>query len=137
VNNVAPEAVEVLPKFDLSIHGEDALDISAAQLKAILATVARTTFPPEVLYKIVAPTAGSDKQLLAYNLCDGATPQAEIGKKARLDKGNLSRSITKWIEAGIVVRVGSEGLPPSRVPIDQAERQSRFGGKVDHGGRDI
>jgi hypothetical protein len=51
-------------------------------LKGVLATVARTAFAPEVLYKIVAPTAGSEKQLLAYNLCDGATPQAEIGKKA-------------------------------------------------------
>jgi hypothetical protein len=45
-------------------------------LKGVLATVARTAFAPEVLYKIVAPTAGSEKQLLAYNLCDGATPQA-------------------------------------------------------------
>jgi len=71
------------------------MDTNAALLKAILATVARTTFPPDVLYKFVAPTAGSHKQLLAYNLCDGETSQAEIGKRANLDKASLSRSITK------------------------------------------
>jgi len=93
------------------------MDVNAALLKAILATVARTAFPPDVLYKIVAPTAGSDKQLLAYNLCDGETPQAEIGKKARLDNGNLSRLITKWIEAGVLVRVGSERFPLHVYPL--------------------
>ena len=62
--------------------------------------------------QMVAPTAGSEKQLLAYNLCDGETPQAEIGKKAKLDHGNLSRLISKWIETGIVVRVGATTMLP-------------------------
>jgi hypothetical protein len=57
------------------------LDTTEALLKGILATVARTAFPPDALYKIVAPTAGSDKQVLAYNLCDGEAPQTAIGKK--------------------------------------------------------
>jgi DNA-binding MarR family transcriptional regulator len=100
----------------VNIHGA-CMDTNEALLKAILATVARTTFPPEVLYKIVAPTTGSNKQLIAYNLCDGETPQAEIGKKAKLDPGNLSRLITKWIEAGIVVRVGAERLPLHIYPL--------------------
>jgi hypothetical protein len=91
-------------------------------LKAILATIARITFPPDVLYKIVAPTAGSDKQLLAYNLCDGETSQTEIGKKAKLDQGSLSRSISKWIEAGIVVRVGSERLPLHVYPLTKPSK---------------
>jgi hypothetical protein len=92
------------------------LDTNEVLLKAILATVARTTFPPDVLYKLVAPT-GSDKQLAAYNLCDGETPQAEICKKAKLDQGNLSRSITRWVEAGIMVRVGDERLPLHLYPL--------------------
>ena len=95
------------------------MDSNAALLKAILATVARTTFPPDVLFKIVAPTAGSDKQLLAYNLCNGETSQAEIGKKATLDQGSLSRSIAKWIEAGVMVRVGSEQLPLHVYPLSK------------------
>jgi len=88
-----------------------------ALLRGILATVGRTAFPPETLQKIIAPTAGSDKQVLAYNLCDGQTPQTEIGKKANLDPGNLSRSIAKWIEAGVVVRIGPDEHPLHLYPL--------------------
>jgi DNA-binding MarR family transcriptional regulator len=94
-----------------------------ALLRAILATVGRTAFPPEALYKIVAPTTGSAKQVLAYNLCDGETPQAEIGKKAKLDGGNLSRTIAKWVEAGVVVRVGAEGHPLHLYPLPPKTRK--------------
>lgn len=94
-------------------------------LKGVLATVARTAFPPDVLYKIVAPTAGSEKQLLAYNLCDGTTPQAEIGKKAKLDAGNLSRSIAKWMEAGVVIRVGDDKFPLHVYPLTKATMAGR------------
>jgi DNA-binding MarR family transcriptional regulator len=93
------------------------LNTSDELLKAILATVARNAFPPAVVAKIVAPTSGSEKQLLAYNLCDGETSQAEICKKAKLDKGSFSRSVAKWIEAGVVVRIGSERLPLHVYPL--------------------
>jgi hypothetical protein len=96
-----------------------------ALLKGILATVGRTAFPPEALYKIVAPTAGSGKQILAYNLCDGETSQAEIGKTAKLDPGSLSRSITKWVEAGVVIRVGADGLPLHLYPLTKPSRKSK------------
>lgn len=92
------------------------MDTTDALLKGILATVARSAFPPEDLYKIVAPTTGRDKQVLAYNLCDGETPQNAIGKKAKLDSGNLSRSIARWIEAGVVIRVGAQ-LPLHLYPL--------------------
>jgi hypothetical protein len=93
------------------------MDSSESLLRAILATVARGAFPPGDIYKIVAPTLGSQKQLAAYNLCDGNTPQSEIAKKAKLDKGSLSRSIGRWIEAGIVVRVGEEQHPMHLYPL--------------------
>lgn len=67
--------------------------------------------------KIVAPAAGREKQLLAYNLCDGETPQAQICKKAKIDKGSFSRTVSKWIEAGVVVRVGSDRLPLHVYPL--------------------
>lgn len=86
-------------------------------LKAILSTVARTAFPPDVLAKIIAPTSGSEKQLVAYNLCDGKTPHAEITKKAKLDKGNFSRAVARWVEAGVVVRVGPDRLPLHVYPL--------------------
>jgi len=96
---------------------EGKMNTSDALLKGILATVGRTAFPPEALYKIVAPTVGSTKQVLAYNLCDGETPQADIGKKVKLDSGNFSRTIAKWVEAGVVIRVGDEGHPLHLYPL--------------------
>jgi DNA-binding HxlR family transcriptional regulator len=100
------------------------MDTADSLLRAILATVARRTFPTADIYKIVAPVAGSDKQLAAYNLCDGETPQAEIGKRAKLDKGNLSRSISRWIEAGIVVRVGEDQYPMHVYPLTRSGLKS-------------
>lgn len=93
------------------------MDANGELLKAILATVARGTFPPTALAKIVAPRTGSEKQLMAYNMCDGETPQAEICKKTKLLKGNLSGSITRWVEAGVMIRVGPERLPLHVYPL--------------------
>ena len=93
------------------------MDTTDALLKGILSTVARTAFPPEVLHKIVAPTSASARQVLAYNLCDGETPQAEICKRTKIAKGNLSRSISRWIEAGVAIRVGADGHPLHLYPL--------------------
>lgn len=93
------------------------MDTNEALLRAILATTARQVFPAEELVKLIAPTSSGEKQLLAYNLCDGTTHQAEIVKKANLDKGNLSRSISRWIEIGIIIRVGKEQCPLHVYPL--------------------
>lgn len=76
-------------------------------LKAILATTARQVFPPDVLTKLVISKVGGAKQLAAFNLCNGSHTQAQIGKVTGIDKGNLSKSISRWIDLGIVVRLGS------------------------------
>lgn len=89
-------------------------------LKAILATVARGIFPAAALAKIVAPTASSERQLAAYNMCDGETPQAEICKKTKILKGNLSSLITRWVEAGVMVRIGPERLPLHVYPLSKS-----------------
>jgi len=101
------------------------MDASESLLRAILATVARQTFPPSEVFRIVSPNAGGSKQVLAYNLCDGRTPQSEIGKKAKLDKGSLSRTISRWVEAGIVVRLGAEQLPLHVYPLTKDSPQVR------------
>lgn len=93
------------------------MDSNESLLRAILATLARSTFPPSELLKIVATASGGKKQIDAYNLCDGHTPQADIGKKAQIDKGSLSRSISRWVEAGIVVRIGPNELPLHVYPL--------------------
>lgn len=86
-------------------------------LRAILATVARMAFPPDVLAKIVAPTVDSERQVAAYNMCDGRTPHADIIKNTKLDKGSFSRTVTRWVEAGVVVRVGPDRLPLHVYPL--------------------
>ena len=74
-------------------------------LRAILATVARQTFPPPEILKIMGANSG-EKQFRAYNMCDGTRTQTEIAKELGLDSGNFSKSLGRWVEAGIVIRVG-------------------------------
>lgn len=96
-------------------------------LRAILATIGRVAFPVDELLRIVGPTSGSEKQIEAYNLCDGNTTQAEICKKTGLHKGSLSRSVGRWIEEGVIYRVGQEQLllhiyPLSKTAIRRAAK---------------
>ena len=77
-----------------------------AYLRAILATLARQTFPPSTLHELITKGGGGEKQLRAYNLCDGTRSQSDIAKELRLDAGNFSRSLARWIDAGIMIRVG-------------------------------
>lgn len=75
-------------------------------LRAILATVARQTFPIEYLIEKVAVGSDKLKQVNAYNLCDGSRSQTEIAKVVGLDAGNFSRTVSRWIDLGIVVKLG-------------------------------
>jgi hypothetical protein len=95
------------------------MDMNESLLRAIFATVGRNTFAPQQVHRVVTPHGGSDKQLAAYNLCDGNTPQADIAKKAKLDKGAMSRALARWIEAGIVVRIGKDQLPLHVYPLSK------------------
>jgi|GEM_PF-1560325 len=92
-------------------------------LKAILATVARQTFSIADLLALVAPTKKSEKQLKAFNLCTGDVTQGEIAKKLGLDSGNFSKTLAKWVDAGIIVKVGDgNDLRPVHVyPIPEGE----------------
>jgi len=91
-------------------------------LRAVLATIARQVFPPDKVIEILSARNSGKKQIAAYNLCDGATPQFEVGKRVGLDKGSLSRSISRWVEAGIVVRIGPNDLPLHVYPLSLSDR---------------
>jgi predicted transcriptional regulator len=95
------------------------MDMNESLLRAIFMTAARGVFAPSEVLRIVTPHGGSDRQFIAYNLCDGKTPQADIAKKAKLDKGSLSRALARWIEAGIVVRIGADQLPLHVYPLSK------------------
>ena len=96
-------------------------------LKAMLAMLARQSFPPKQLASLV----GRGKQIEAYNLCDGSRTQTEIAKALSLDSGNFSKTVTRWLELGILVRV-SEGkeLRPVHLyalPPEKNKEMSRDG----------
>lgn len=75
-------------------------------LRAILATVARQTFSADFITERVAVGTDKAKQIEAYNLCDGSRSQAEIAKFLNLDSSNFSKTVGRWIDLGIVVKVG-------------------------------
>jgi hypothetical protein len=93
----------------------------ATYLKAILSTVARQAFPPDRLAELVMSNTGGKKQLEAFNMCDGNHTQSQIAESVGLDKGNFSRSMSRWIDLGIVIRVGdgTEAKPVHVYPLSK------------------
>lgn len=88
-------------------------------LKAMLGMLARQSFPPKELAVLV----GRGKQIEAYNLCDGSRTQSEVAKELKLDSGNFSKTVARWLDLGILLRV-SEGkeLRPVHLYVLPMER---------------
>jgi hypothetical protein len=100
----------------MSIRKRFIMDTNESLLRAILATMACGAFPLNEIHKIGVAKNGGDKQIAAYNLCGGKTPQSEIGKKTKLDPASLSRSISRWDEAGVVVRMAPNSTRCMSIP---------------------
>ena len=98
------------------------MDNSDVYLKAMLAMLARQSFPPEKLADLV----GKEKQIQAYNLCDGTRTQAEVAKAANLDQGNFSKTAARWAELGVLIRVteGKEVRPVHLYPLPAPKPKS-------------
>lgn len=77
-------------------------------LRAILSMTARQAFSVEKVFEIVAPKGSSEAQIAAYNMCDGYTSQGEIAKSLKLDSSNFSKTVARWVEAGIVIKLGDK-----------------------------
>lgn len=84
------------------------MDNSQVYLKAMMSLVARQTFTPERLAEIVTPLANA-KTFEIFNLCDGTRTQTDIANSLKIDSGNLSRTIKRWIDEGVVIKVTEEG----------------------------
>ena len=56
--------------------------------------------------EVRAIVGSASKQIHAYSLCDGTRTQTEIGRVARLDQGNLSRTLRRWSAHGVVMTLG-------------------------------
>jgi hypothetical protein len=80
-------------------------------LRAILGMTARQAISVDDLLQIVAPKAGGEAQIEAYNKCDGSRSQGEIAKEVGLDSGNFSRTVSRWVDAGIVMKLGDSREP--------------------------
>jgi hypothetical protein len=64
----------------------------------------RLAFSEEALRSAI----GDSQSLVdAYNLCDGTRSQAEVVKESKVDQGNFSRVSKRWVEDGILFRIGT------------------------------
>jgi hypothetical protein len=75
-------------------------------LRCAMQVVGRMAMRPEQIGEVVVVN-GNAKQLKAYNLCDGTKTQAEVAKAAGLDQGNFSRTAGRWIESGVIFKLGT------------------------------
>ncbi|MFD9899868.1 MarR family transcriptional regulator [Mesorhizobium sp. NPDC059025] len=76
-------------------------------LKAMMSLIARQTFTPERLAEIVSPAANS-RAYEAFNLCDGTRTQTEISNALKIDSGNFSRTVNKWVDEGVLIRISDD-----------------------------
>ena len=72
-------------------------------LQCLLQIIARAAIPETRVAVVVGTKA---KQLKAFNLSDGTRTQTEIAKQVGVDQASLSRSATRWVDAGIAFRIG-------------------------------
>jgi DNA-binding MarR family transcriptional regulator len=70
-------------------------------LECLIHVIGRIGLKNEDVLEIVGK---NHKQMNAYNLCDGSLTISEIAKMTKLDKGNLSRTIDRWVKNGIMFR---------------------------------
>jgi len=95
------------------------METEETYLRAILATVARQTFPPSFILEAIP----GEKQRQALNLCDATKSQTDIQKELGLDSGNFIRTLARWVDLGIAIKVGSgKDMRPLHVyPIAESD----------------
>jgi predicted transcriptional regulator len=72
-------------------------------LRCLVHIVARATTPEDTIRTLIGK---GKNRVRAFNLCDGAHSMTEIAHKTKIDQGNLSRAVKRWIESGIVFSLG-------------------------------
>ena len=97
-----------------------------ALLRALLMTAGRAAFPVKDLYELVNPAGRAAKQVQAFNLADATRTQADLAKKTKIDRGNFSKTVSRWIGAGIMFRIGDDGkllhIYPVPLKLPKSER---------------
>nr|WP_145994337.1 hypothetical protein [Mesorhizobium loti] len=84
------------------------MENSDIYLRATMSLIARNTFPPEKLAEVISPVANV-KTYETYNLFDGTRTQTDIAKIQATDASLLSRTVKRWIDDGIMVKIVDAG----------------------------
>jgi hypothetical protein len=90
-------------------------------LQILVQVIARATVPAATVREIVET---GKKQIKAFNLCDGTLNQTDIGRKLKIDLGNFSRTVSRWVEQGIAFRLG-EGKEAKILHIYPIRKEQR------------
>lgn len=72
-------------------------------LRCLVHLVGRAAIPPDTVLDVIG---SGKKQLKAFNLCDGSHTLTEIARKTKISQGNLSRTVSRWSQHGIVFWIG-------------------------------
>lgn len=93
-------------------------------LRVLVALAGRIAFPPDRLLAIVGPYAA------AYNMCTGEATLASVARAAGIDKSNLRKAVLRWEQAGVLFRVGAQGLPLALYSLPIPEEAGRGKGRT-------
>lgn len=92
-------------------------------MRILIQVVARATFPIASVRDVVG---NKPAYVRAFNLCDGTRSQSEIVKETGIDRGNFSRTLQRWTDAGVVFRVGEGDATLLHVyPFEPIAKRSR------------
>jgi len=93
-------------------------------LRVLIGLMGRVAFPQKTLRTIVrGPGKAGDKYVKAYNLCDGTRAMREVARLADLDSSNMSKAISRWVEAGVAFKLGSDSRPVQLYRLTNAEAE--------------
>lgn len=95
------------PNRDRPTEPAAAVSTTDELLRVLIAVTGRVAIPEARLRVLVGrnPRTG-DKYMAAYDLCDGSRGVSEIARLSGLDHGNLSRTITRWVDQGVMFKLG-------------------------------
>lgn len=73
-------------------------------LRCLLHVVGRAAIPATEIRALVGQRGKS--RIKAFNLFDGSHTIQEVARRTKIDKGNLSRSASLWVQHGMAFWVG-------------------------------
>jgi len=70
-------------------------------VECLIHVIGRAALKVEEVRSIVG---SGKKQVCAFNLCDGSRTLTSVAKGAGLDRGNLSRTVDRWVKNGVMFK---------------------------------